>query len=493
MHNTQYLLSNIFSHAKIMKLDIDSQIRHSERMMQQRRQHCDMVTQLRLENVKQVHETENNREIARIQRELEFVAVENASLKQDNAELKKKLGLYATREEYNTLRRERDNLIAGLMDELRKSALEDACNEVNKLYKTNMSWTAVKNEDGEVEADMYRFYCNTLKTDDGKPFSVELKTRLDLKMKKLFVAPGRLQVGRQLCMLVMNQKRKERLKQNRLSSSFSLENENPFDLWLPLLLEDNALIIFNFHDRMVSVWPTHMHSAFYETDGYIVMKHDLQTSTYHIHMWNGNRFGDGQYLSTYTPQLDSTLRRLCSNSNAQEHSEEIKIEHHNEQQEHESARFVSYFKQGLLQVWTGERQPTTTSGKDFLVHNIRLMEMMSIGEQEDIRAYQVECVPGSISSKGAYVLDVYSMVFVYAGEQSLPEHKNAAQQLSAMIKESRGDMCDVFQVSGTNPNIFWKIIGCVPDAVLDSPMLCNGVRESSECETITEARPNKSG
>jgi len=205
--------------------------------------------------------------------------------------------------------------------------------------------------------------------------------------------------------------------------------------------------IWRIEKFQVKSWPQDQYGTFYTGDSYICLntykKEGKEALYWDIHFWLGtfttqDEAGTAAYK---TVELDD----LLGGAPVQ----------HREVQGHESALFLSYFKNEIKLLEGG-----VDSGFRHVKPEEYKPRLMHLKGKKRVRVTQVDMVRASLNSGDVFILDAGLKVWQWNGRKAGPQEKQKGAQVSRALKDERKGQPSINVLEeGDKDADFWKLLG----------------------------------
>ncbi|KAM3876568.1 scinderin like a [Diretmus argenteus] len=194
--------------------------------------------------------------------------------------------------------------------------------------------------------------------------------------------------------------------------------------------------------------PKQLHGNFYTGDTYILL-YTTPAPAYSIHMWQGSESSQDEKgaAAIFTSQLDDFLGGGP-------------VQYH-EVQNHESLRFLGYFKSGIKYKAGG-----VASGFQHIVTNeVNAKRLLHVKGRRYIRAMEVDMSWASFNKGDCFIIDLGKEIYHWSGSESNYYERLKASQLAIDIRDNERNGRAKFHMidEGCEPDAVIKVLGPKPD------------------------------
>lgn len=260
----------------------------------------------------------------------------------------------------------------------------------------------------------------------------------------------------------------------------------PADPQLQNIGRESGLEIWRIKNFALEKLAKEEHGSFYTGDSYIVL-HTKCPGEWDVHFWLGKETTADERgtAAIKTVELDDALGGLPVQ--------------HREVQDHESALFLSYFKQGIKYLKGGAESGMKHVGNKYENWKPRLFHCKG---KRNVRCTEVECNRSSLNLGDVFILDCGKEIYVWMPPESgrLERIKGMEQGISIRDRERAGQPKVEALDQDWNTNArFWNVMGgndnlenlksAAAGGADDNFWLCNGQQISlwRVCDEKAEA------
>jgi len=198
-------------------------------------------------------------------------------------------------------------------------------------------------------------------------------------------------------------------------------------------------------------WPKEQYGQFHRGDSYILLStRDVDgdgTMEWDIHFWIGKESTQDEYgVAAYKAnELDDLLG-------------DTPIQHR-ECEGRESEEFMDLFPKGVRYLEGGTESGFRNIDADTNVLAVSNKLFMVKKSGKNVRSYHVPCCCSSLNTGDAFLLDVFSKIYTWYGEECSPFEKSKAGTLAHNIANERFGHCEVEADVEDDNEEFWALLG----------------------------------